>query len=80
MNCERHAASTELCLTKKKEKKKRRRKTKKKKKEEERIARKATDTNQQLYHKNYHSGLKDKYSETKKRKNGEKHDTKKTYK
>ena len=48
----------------------------------ERIAKKATDSNQQLYQKNYHSGPKDKCSETKKkkRKNGEKHDTKKTYK
>ena len=36
------------------------------KKEEERIAKKATDTNQQLYQKNYRSGPKDKCSETKK--------------
>ena len=90
MNCERHAASTELCLTiskaevslrfpsekilatpliqqtslrttrfekKKLKRKKRRRKNRKKN---------ATDTNQQLYQKNYHSGLKDKCPETKK--------------
>ena len=37
------------------------------KKEEERIAKKATDTNQQLYQKNYRSGPKDKCSETKKK-------------
>ena len=34
----------------------------------ERIAKKATDSNQQLYQKNYHSGPKDKCSETKKKK------------
>ena len=88
MNCERHAASTELCLTISQfaiplwkilatpltqetslritrfEKK-----NQEEKKEEERITKKATDTNQQLYQKNYRSGPKDKCSETKKRKN-----------
>ena len=74
MNCERHAASTELCLTiskvevslrfpseipgsldsKKKLKRKKKKKTEQKKN--------ATDTNQQLYQKNYHRGLKDKCS------------------
>ena len=33
----------------------------------ERIAKKATDSNQQLYQKNYHRGPKDKCSETKKK-------------
>ena len=46
----------------------------------ERIAKKATDSNQQLYQTNYHSGPKDKCSETKKKEKEEKHDTKKTYK
>ena len=37
------------------------------KNEEERIAKNATDTNQQLYQKNYHSGPKDKCPETTKK-------------
>ena len=103
MNCERHAASTELCLTIARLKSVcdsplknpsyalnpvdffadhsiRKKKLKRKKRRRNNREKNATDTNQQLYQKNYHRGLKDKCSETRKRKNEEKHDTKKTYK
>ena len=41
----------------------------------ERIAKKATDSNQQLYQKNYHNGPKDKCSETKKKKKEKRRET-----